>query len=294
MNDKTRWQVEDMALVKLRLRAGPFALARPDIDAAPLPGGQAVGAYYSISEKKGGRQTILDSYRVDTIGGLVRMWQNFDSPDCPDCGRRLSLVAFGGSFLSGVGKFADWFCPSCGETFHDDPPCGVSALGDALVAASEGMPLVVPPEKGGATVLPKGLAPADLGGVFDGALLEAYARCAVDALKALDAEAADAARAGRTFHATFRLDAGGGAEGEIAFANVAGFGQLYRAGSDRPVAAIPLEWDEQFGLWPTLHAAANKLIELRAAELGMGKPKARKKRPSAPPFHHTEMPPDCP
>lgn len=266
MKDKTSWAMNDMALVRLLLRAGPFALARRDIDVSPLPDGQAVGAYYTISEKKGGRPFMLDSYRVDTIGGLVRMWENFVSPDCPDCGRPMSIVAFGGSFLSGAGKFSKWFCPSCGKDFKENPPCGVVQLGEALVDASRRPAIVRPPATDQASILPKGLTPADLGGVFGGDLLKSYVKCAVDALAALDAEAAAAVAAKRTFPATFALDVGGGVEGEISFSNVAGFGHLFTGGGDRPVAAIPIEWDEQFGLWPTIYAAAGKLAELRKAE----------------------------
>ena len=85
---------------------------------------------------------------------------------------------------------------------------------------------------------------------------------AVDALRALDAEAADAARAGKAFHATFRIDAGDGVEGDVVFANVAGHAQIFRPGENRPEASVPVEWDECFGLWPTLYAAAERLTEL--------------------------------
>ena len=50
-----------------------------------------------------------------------------------------------------------------------------------------------------------------------------------------------------------------GEEGDLTFANVAGFGQLYLKDGDRPIAAVPTEWDEQFGLWPTLEEAQEKL-----------------------------------
>ena len=249
-------------LVRLLVRAGPFAAARRDIGDSPLPGGQEVGAYHSFSDKRGGTPFLAMSFGVSTIGGLVRMWDNFMDLPCPSCGGKSVIVDFGGSFLSGAGKFSKWFCPACGETFSKTPKGGVAQLGEMLEQASRTWARVRPAPDDATPILPGGLAPAALKPVFGGALLEAYATCAVDALRALDAEAADAARAGRAFHATFRIDAGDGAACDVVFANVAGFAQVFRPGEDRPAASVPVEWDEQFGLWPTLYAAAERLAEL--------------------------------
>ncbi len=256
----------DVDLIRLLLRAGPFAVARPDIAVSPLPGGQEVGAYHSFSDKKGGEPFLVTSFRVSTIGGLVRMWDNFTDLPCPSCGGKSVIVDFGGSFLSGAGKFSKWFCPACGETFSKTPKGGVAQLGEMLEQASRTWALVRPSPDDATPVLPGKLQPDDLKPLFGGALLEAYATCAVDALRALDAEAADAARAGKAFHATFRIDAGDGVEGDVVFANVAGHAQIFRPGEDRPEASVPVEWDECFGLWPTLYAAAERLSEI-------GKPK---------------------
>ena len=247
--------------VRLLLRAGPFALARPDIAASPLPGGQEVGASHSFSDEKGSEPFLVTSFRVSTIGGLVRMWDNFMDLPCPSCGGKSVIVDFGGSFLSGAGKFTKWFCPACDEVFEKKPKGGVAQLGSLLEKASSTHPLVRPSPDDKTPVLPGKAKPGDLKPVFGGALLEAYATCAVDALRALDAEAAAAAAEGRAFHATFRVDAGDGAEGDVVFANVAGHAQVFPAGSDRPVASVPVEWDGHFGLWPTLYAAAERLAK---------------------------------
>lgn len=252
----------DLDLVRLLLRAGPFAAARRDIGDSPLPGGQEVGAYHSFSDKKGGEPFLETSFRVSTIGGLVRMWDNFMDLPCPSCGGKSVIVDFGGSFLSGAGKFTEWFCPACGDVFRKTPKCGVAQLGETLEAASRTWALVRPAPDDDTPVLPGKTKPADLKPVFGGALLEAYARCAVDALRSLDAETAEAARAGRAFHATFHIDAGDGAAGDVVFANVAGHAQVFRPGEDRPASSVPVEWDDRFGLWPTLHAAADRLAEV--------------------------------
>ena len=249
-------------LVRLLLRAGPFAAARRDIGDSPLPGGQEVGAYHSFSDKKGGEPFLETSFRVSTIGGLVRMWDNFMDLPCPSCGGKSVIVDFGGSFLSGAGEFSKWFCPACGETFSKTPKGGVAQLGEMLEQASRTWALVRPAPDDATPILPGGLNPADLKPVFGGALLESYATCAVDALRALDAEAAEAARAGKSFHATFRIDGGDGAAGDVVFANVAGHAQVFRPGEDRAAASVPVEWDDCFGLWPTLYAAAEKLEEI--------------------------------
>ena len=249
----------DTNLVRLLLRTGPFVLSRPDIDASPLPGGQEVAASHSFSEKKGREPFLVTSYRVSTIGGLVRMWENLKFDKCPECGGLAALVAFGGSFLSGAGKFATWFCPSCGKDFDDPPKCGVAQLGEALEAAAATPVFVRPSPDANTPVLPNGLEPEALRPVFNGALLEAYATCAVNALKAFDEEVSKAVAEGRTFNVKFHLVAENGEEGDLTFANVAGFGQLYLKDGDRPIAAVPTEWDEQFGLWPTLEEAQEKL-----------------------------------
>lgn len=253
--------------MRLLLRTGPFVLSRPDIDVSPLPGGQEVAASHWFSNKKGRDPFLVSSYRVSTIGGIVRMWENIKFNECPECGGLAALVAFGGSFLSGAGKFATWFCPSCGKDFDDPPNCGVAQLGEALEAAAA-TPVFVRLAPGADTpVLPNGLEPEALRPVFGGALLEAYATCAVNALKAFDEEVSKAVAEGRTFDATFHLvDDDGGAEGDVVFANVAGFGQLYLKNGDRPVASVPIVWDEYFGLWPTLEEAVGKLAEIQGKD----------------------------
>ena len=67
------------------------------------------------------------------------------------------------------------------------------------------------------------------------------------------------ATAGRPVLATFRLEIGNGVVGDVCFGNVAGSAQIFRPGASRPCATIPFQWDEHFGFWPTLHAAAEKL-----------------------------------
>ncbi len=253
----------DRNLARLLLRTGPFVLARPDIGVSPLPGGQEVAASHWFSEKKGGEPFLVTSFRVATLGGLVRMWENIPFLACPECGGNAVLVAFGGSFLSGAGKFATWFCPSCGQDFDAPPRCGVAQLGETLEEAAAAPTFVRPPSDTKTAVLPGGLEPEALRGVFDGALLEAYAMCAVNVLKAIDEEVSTAVADGRAFRGSFHLDAGEGIEGELVFDNVAGFGQIFLPDGDRPVASVPVQWDDYFGLWPTLYAAREKMATIR-------------------------------
>ena len=254
----------DADLVRLLLRAGPFVAARPDIAVSPLPRGQGLGASHSFSGGKSSDSFLSFSLGVSTLGGLVRLWDNFQTFPCPDCSGKAVIVDFGGSFLSGAGKFSEWFCPACGKTFAKTPQTSVVRLGTAIEEASETWPLVRPAPDDATPVLPEKIKPIALKPLFGGILVDAYVRGAIDALSALDAEAADAARTGRTFSATFRIHDGDDAVADVVFANSAGFAHIFRPGSSRPDAFVPVSWDEQFGLWPTLYAAADRLRALAA------------------------------
>lgn len=245
-------------LIRLLLRAGPFVLSRPDIAASPLPGGAAFGASHSFTAMGDRRPFLSLGIKVETLGGLVRMWDNMDMAECPECGGKSVIIDFGGSFLSGAGKFTEWFCPACGQTFTKIPKCIVAEIASALQKASRTAGLVIPSPETDTPVLPDGIKPRDLTPLFGGALLEAYAKCAISALRKLDAAAFAAASEGRTFQATFRI-ADGGKECDVVFGNVNGYAQLFRPGDCRPFAAVPIQWDDHFGLWPTLYAAADRL-----------------------------------
>ena len=246
--------MDDIDLLRLLVRSIPFVLARPDVGAAHPPGGKEVGARHDFLV---GKNTVLSqAFAVRTLGGLARMWANFPGPDCPRCGTRSALVDFGGSFLSGAGKFARWFCPRCGGAFTTKPGKSVVSFGGAAARAAKTPGFVLPFAGSEEVSLPKGLAPRDLRRVFGGRLVEEYDRAALDEVVRWDAMVRDAVSRGRAFSATFRLKTAGGA-GEVVFGNLNGWAMLY--GDFRGGSALAVRFDEQWGLLPMLGELAERL-----------------------------------
>ena len=103
--------------------------------------------------------------------------------------------------------------------------------------------------------------PADLENVFQGRLVEAYIRIALEELDALDTAAASAIRDGRSFNATFRLRSPDGSVREAIFGNVGGWAMLYGEKSDRPTGGVRVWWDGISGLAPTLRQAIEEFCK---------------------------------
>ena len=252
----------DKGLVKLLLRTGPFALARRDISMAPLPKAQGVSAKHQFFlEGKDSMPLLEFGIGIHAIGSLIRLWDNMEPRPCPDCATASVIVDFGGSILTGAGKYTSWFCPACDKTFSKTPGCSVARVADTVKEASRTNALVIPSPDDQTPVLPNDLRPADLRHVFGGALLETYTRCAIEALETFDAEVSVAAREGKTFQHSFRI-AQDGTVGDVVFGNVAGHAMIYKPGADRPCAGMPVSWDEHYGLWPTLYKAMERLSSM--------------------------------
>ena len=252
----------DKDLVKLLLRTGPFVLARRDISMAPLPKAQGVAAKHQFFLKGKDSMPFLEfGIGIHAMGGLVRLWDNMEPLPCPDCGTASVIVDFGGSILSGAGKYTSWFCPACDKAFSKTPGCSVARVASTVKEASRTNALVTPSPDDHTPVLPNDLRPADLRQVFGGALAETYIRCAIEALKSFDAEVSTAVQEGRAFQHSFRI-AQSGTVGDVVFGNVAGHAMIYKPGADRPCAGMPVSWDEHYGLWPTLYKAMERLSSM--------------------------------
>jgi hypothetical protein len=213
--------------VRLLFRAGPFALSVPEIGTAPAPRFDAGLPFPPAS----------------TLGGLVRLWENLPAT-CPSCGETSALTGFQGNPLSGTGKKAFWFCPRCVAPFETIPAEPLARFWDRVAEARETPCLVVPPEGGAA---------ARSGSPFGSADRTADA---LEALAALDREAASALAAGRPFLAVFGLRTRH-AEGTVSFGDVPG--QALVRGPFSGPRFVPASYDPVSGLWPTLFEAASAL-----------------------------------
>ncbi len=246
--------MSDIDLLRLLIRNIPFVLARPDIGVSPAPGDKTIEARHDFG--LGGRTALSFSFGVATLGGFARLWENLPGPSCPSCGTRSALVDFGGSFLSGAGRFARWLCPSCASAFTTRPEGTVVGFGGRVEDASRRDGPVLPFADAGERMLPKGTSPRDLRRVFHGRLVDAYATAAVEEVAAFDAMVREAVGAGRAFPATFRLR-GGRAEGEVCFSNINGHAMLY--GDFEGSRGAPVEWNESWGLMPMLRRLGERL-----------------------------------
>lgn len=210
--------------VRLLFRAGPFALSVPEIGTAPAPRFDAGLPFPPAS----------------TLGGLVRLWENLPAT-CPSCGETSALTGFQGNPLSGTGKKAFWFCPRCVAPFETIPAEPLARFWDRVAEARKTPCLVVPPEDNSA---------ARSGSPFGSADRTADA---LEALAALDREAASALAAGRPFLAVFGLRTRH-TEGTVSFGELPG--RALVRGPFPGTRSVPAAFDPVSGLWPTLREAA--------------------------------------
>lgn len=209
--------------IRLLFRAGPFALSIPEIGTAPTPRFDAGLPFPPAS----------------TLAGLVRLWENLPGT-CPSCGGTSALTGFQGNPLTGTGKTVFWFCPRCVAPFETVP---AGLLGRFLKRASDARRtpcVVVPPEEKVESGIEDPSDSAD----------------ALEALAALDREAASVLAAGRPFPAVFGLRTRH-AEGTVSFGEHPG--RALVRGPFPGIRSVPAAYDPVFGLWPTLREAASEL-----------------------------------
>ena len=246
---------DDTELLRLLVRNIPFILARPDVAAASIPDGKSVGGHHDFF--KGSRMVLSFGVCIHTLGGLARLWCNTRSPSCPQCGMSSALVDFGGSWLSGCGKYERFFCPKCGVGWTRTPEECVAGIAKRVENASRQRPFVLPATGADGIVLPKELEPHDLRKVFDGKLVVAYNRAALEEVEAFDKMVREAVESNKAFSATFRLH--DGAFGEVCFANINGYAQLFGSAWQGGGGA-PVKWDEWWGLLPMLRELATERL----------------------------------
>lgn len=246
--------MEKAEVVRLLLRTGYLALSRKELDNAPLP------------------QFLYDfglSSRVRTIGGYVRFMEGMPSGVCQKCG-------LGAAVMTGWGVYeAPWLCTACGADFIAPSPVATGvAPGMYAAFRTEKFiwkharnPTIVRSDEPEATEVAEpllslsGHRPKDgdwRQGLYD-ALVRTYADYAIGELCRFDAKASESIRAERPLNAKFRLRTVEGVTGEILLGNVGGWGQVFKDGCNSSIATLPVAWDEHLGLWPTLHAAAERL-----------------------------------
>lgn len=251
----------DVELLRLLVRNIPFILARGDVSAASVPDGKSVGAHHDFF--MGSRMVLSFGVCVHTLGGLARLWVNTVRPPCPKCKTPSALVDFGGSWLSGCGKFVRFFCPCCGVAWTMTPDGGVAGVARMVKNASRQRTFILPFEGSEEGMLPKELKPRALRKVFGGKLVAAYNRAAVEEVAAFDKMVRDAVTNNKAFSATFRLH--DGALGEVCFSNINGHAMLYGS-AWRSGGGAPVKWDEWWGLLPMLRELATERLAVEDGE----------------------------
>ncbi len=255
----------DVELLRLLVRNIPFINARSDVAAASVPDGKSVGAHHDFF--MGSRMVLSFGVCVHTLGGLARLWCNTVCPPCPKCGTDSALVDFGGSWLTGAGKYERFFCPCCGTAWTRTPEKCVAGIAKRVKTASLQRPFILPFEGSDELALPKELKPSDLRKVFGGQLVAAYNLAALEEVEAFDAMVRDAVENHKAFSATFRL-LHDGALGEVCFANINGYAQLFGS-AWRGSGGVQVKWDEWWGLLPMLRELATERLAPVQDEVGL-------------------------
>ena len=114
-------------------------------------------------------------------------------------------------------------------------------------------------------MLPKELKPRDLRKVFGGELVDAYNSAAVKTVIAFDQIVRVAVEKHTAFGATFRL-LQDGALGEVCFANINGYAQLFGSAWQGGGKGVPVKWDEWWGLLPMLRELATERLAVEDGE----------------------------
>lgn len=246
---------DDTGLLRLLVRNVPFILSRPDVAAASVPGGKSAGGWHEFFI---GRQLVFScGVGLRTLGSLAGLWCNARCPPCIKCGMPSAPLFFGGSFLSGAGKFIHNFCPKCGAGWTQTPRDTVAATARMFRDLSRHRTFIRPFAGTGEGMLPKDLKPRDLRNVFGGKLQAAYNRAAVEEVAAFDAMVREAVENNKAFPATFRLQKG--ASGEVCFSNINGHAMLYGS-AWRGGGGVMVRWDESWGLLPMLQDLATERL----------------------------------
>ena len=214
---------DDTGLLRLLVRNVPFILARPDVAAANIPEQKSAGGWHEFFVGKG--LVFSCGVGLRTLGSLGRLWCNAHCPPCIKCGTPSAPLFFGGSFLSGSGKYIRNFCPKCGVGWTQTPRDTVAETARMFRNRSRQRPFILPFAGADERMLPKDLSPGDLRTVFCGKLVDAYNHAAVEAVAAFDKMVREAIERKTAFSATFRLH--DGALGEVCFANINGHAMLY-------------------------------------------------------------------
>ena len=245
----------DVELLRLLVRNTPFILARPDVAAASVPDEKSAGGWHEFFIGK--RLVFSCGVGLRTLGSLARLWCNAHCPPCIKCGTPSAPLFFGGSFLSGSGKYIRNFCPKCGVGWTQTPRNTVAQTARMFRNLSRQRPFILPATGVDGIVLPKELEPHDLRKVFDGKLVVAYNRAALEEVEAFDKMVREAVESNKAFSATFRLH--DGAFGEVCFANINGYAQLFGS-AWRGGGGAPVKWDEWWGLLPMLRELATERL----------------------------------
>lgn len=246
----------DVELLRLLVRNCAFIVANPAVSAANIPDGKSVGGHHDFF--MGARMVLSFGVCVHTLGGLTRLWVNTVCPPCPKCGTDSAFVDFGGSWLSGCGKYERFFCPKCGVGWTRTPEECVAGIAKRVKTASLQRPFILPFEGSDELTLPKELKPSDLHKVFGGKLQAAFNLAALEEVEAFDAMVRDAVENQKAFFATFRL-LHDGALGEVCFANINGYAQLFGS-AWRGSGGVQVKWDEWWGLLPMLRELATERL----------------------------------
>ena len=252
---------DDTGLLRLLVRNVPFILARPDVAAASIPEDKSAGGWHEFFIGK--KLVFSCGVGLRTLGSLCRLWCNAHCPPCIKCGTPSAPLYFGGSFLSGSGKFVRNFCPKCGVGWTQTQRDTVAETARMFRNLSRQRTFILPFEGAEERMLPKDLKPRDLRKVFGGRLVAAYNRAAVEEVAAFDKMVRDAVANNKAFSATFRLH--DGALGEVCFSNINGFAMLYGSAWQGGGSA-PVKWDEWWGLLPMLRKLATERLALEYGE----------------------------
>lgn len=251
----------DVELLRLLVRNIPFILASRPVAVASVPGGKSVGAHHDFF--MGSRMVLSFGVSLHTLEELARLWVNTVCPPCPKCGTDSAFVDFGGSWLTGAGKYERFFCPCCGVAWTMTPNGGVASVARMVKNASRQRTFILPFAGAEERMLPKELKPRDLRKVFCGKLVDAYNLAALEEVESFDAMVRDAVTNNKAFSATFRLH--DGALGEVCFSNINGYAQLFGS-AWRGGGGAPVKWDEWWGLLPMLRELATERLGLEYGE----------------------------
>lgn len=246
----------DTELLRLLVRNIAFILARPDVAAANIPEQKSAGGWHEFFVGK--RLVFSCGVGLRTLGSLARLWCNAYCPPCIHCGTPSAPLYFGGSFLSGSGKFIKNFCPKCGVGWTQTPRDTLCETARMFRNLSRQRPFILPFAGSDERMLPKELKPRDLRKVFGGELVDTYNRAAARTVVAFDKIVREAVEKHTAFGATFRL-LQDGALGEVCFANINGYAQLFGS-AWRGGGGVPVKWDEWWGLLPMLRELATERL----------------------------------